>query len=90
VQEALELPDTEPLDEERIVPNTDESAVTVDGTILSYDHSLKALRADVKYWLVIISLLRQDIQLDKTSLMHKVENLTYVTQDLQLLTLVME
>jgi hypothetical protein len=90
VQEALELPDTEPLDEERIVPNTDESAVTVDGTFRWFAHSLKALRADVKYWLVITSLLRQDIQLDKTSLMHKVENLTYVTQDLQLLTLVME
>ena len=29
-------------------------------------------------------------QLDKISLMHKVENLTYVTQDLQLLTLAME
>jgi hypothetical protein len=46
VQEApAELPDAEPLDEERIVPYTDESTVTVDGTILSYDHSLKALRA---------------------------------------------
>ena len=46
VQEApAELPDAEPLDEERIVPFTDESTVTVDGTVLSYDHSLKALRA---------------------------------------------
>jgi len=46
VQEApAELPDAEPLDEERIVPYTDESTVTVDGTILSYDNSLKALRA---------------------------------------------
>ena len=46
VQEApAELPDAEPLDEERIVPFTDENTVTVDGTVLSYDHSLKALRA---------------------------------------------
>ncbi|CAL1169726.1 unnamed protein product [Cladocopium goreaui] len=46
VQEApAELPDAEPLDEEHIVPFTDESTVTVDGVVLSCDNTLKALRA---------------------------------------------
>ena len=41
VQETpAELPDAEPLDEERILPYTDESTVTVNGTILSYDNIL--------------------------------------------------
>ena len=43
VQEALaELPDAEPFDEERIVPFTDESTVTVDGVLLSCDNTLRA------------------------------------------------
>ena len=46
VQEApAELPDAEPLDEERVVPFTDESTVTVDGVTLSCDNTLKSLRA---------------------------------------------
>ena len=46
VQEVpAELPDAEPLDEERVVPFADESTVTVDGVVLSCDNTLKALRA---------------------------------------------
>ena len=46
VQEVpAELPDAEPLDEERVVPFTDENAVTVDGVTLSCDNTLKSLRA---------------------------------------------
>ena len=42
-------------------------------------------------WLTLMLVNHVNMrQLDKTSLMHKVENLTYVTQDLQLLTLAME
>ena len=61
MQEApAELPDAEPLDEERIVPFTYESAVTVDGVVLSCGNTLKAPRAGCE----VLSLLTRGSKKD--------------------------